>query len=86
MDSVESICKTDPFGNKRWFLKGKFHRIDGPALEYVDGEKHWYINGKLHRADGPAVDFPDGVKYWCLDYKQYSFEEWDRLRKMLWIL
>ena len=28
---------------------GKYHRIDGPAVEYTNGDKKWYINGKLHR-------------------------------------
>ena len=25
-------CKTDPNGNKRWYLNGKLHREDGPAV------------------------------------------------------
>jgi len=27
-------------------LNGKYHREDGPALEYADGYKAWYLNGK----------------------------------------
>lgn len=26
-----------PYGTKRWYLDGKLHREDGPAIEYVDG-------------------------------------------------
>jgi hypothetical protein len=25
---------------------GKYHREDGPAIEYGDGKKEWWINGK----------------------------------------
>ena len=31
---------------KRWLSAGVYHRTDGPALEYVNGNKHWYQNGK----------------------------------------
>lgn len=34
-----------PLGNKWWFLNGKLHRIDGPAIEYKNGDKLWYLNG-----------------------------------------
>jgi hypothetical protein len=32
-------------GSKEWFLNGKRHREDGPAVEYTDGAKYWYLNG-----------------------------------------
>ena len=41
----------------------KYHREDGPAIEWVDGDKDWYKHGKRHREDGPAVEC-DGVKRW----------------------
>lgn len=44
------------FGSKRWYLNGKIHREDGPAVEYDSGDKFWYKKGTLHREDGPAVD------------------------------
>jgi hypothetical protein len=49
---------------KWWFLNGKPHREDGPAVEFPDGEKQWFLNGLLHREDGPAVEFTDGDKVW----------------------
>jgi hypothetical protein len=52
----------DRFGNKFWKLNGKYHRLDGPAIEYVGGHKEWRIDGKLHRLDGPARVWPDGVE------------------------
>ena len=31
-------------GTKRWFLNGKLHREDGPAIEYPNGSKEWFLN------------------------------------------
>jgi hypothetical protein len=47
-----------------WWLNGKLHREDGPAVEKKSGTKAWYINGNLHREDGPAVIDETGNKYW----------------------
>ena len=45
----EPKCKVDGWGTKRWFLNGKFHREDGPAVEYADGDKQWYLHDeKVH--------------------------------------
>ena len=32
-------------GTKFWSLNGKYHREDGPAIEWYDGDKNWYLNG-----------------------------------------
>jgi hypothetical protein len=63
--------KNNQNGTKRWYLHGKFHREDGPAIEHSDGEKRWFLNDKLHREDGPAVEFADGRKYWFLHGKYH---------------
>ncbi len=52
-----------PSGEK-WYKEGKYHREDGPAIEWIDGSKFWYKNDKLHREDGPAREFPNGKKCW----------------------
>ena len=39
-------CKTNPNGNKYWYLNGKLHREDGPAYEHTNGDKLWYLNDK----------------------------------------
>ena len=44
----------------------KLHRVDGPAIEYTNGNKEWYFKGKLHRENGPAVERLNGDKYWSL--------------------
>ena len=36
----------DNGGTKRWYLNDEFHRTDGPAIEYIDGDKAWYLNGE----------------------------------------
>lgn len=46
---------------------GDFHRVDGPAIEYVDGGKFWYINGEFSRLDGPALEYADGEKRWYMN-------------------
>ena len=50
-----------------WFLNGKRHREDGPAIEYADGDKFWCKNGKYHREDGPACEYVNGDKYWYMN-------------------
>jgi len=55
-------------GIRRWRLpNGDFHRADGPAIEYPNGEKEWYINGKMHRKNGPA---------WIRKFRNYSTKRW----------
>jgi hypothetical protein len=61
---------------KSWYLNGRLHRTDGPAIERADGDKIWYLNGQLHRTDGPAVEYTDGTKVWFLNGREYSFDQW----------
>ena len=56
---------------KAWWLNGKLHREDGPAIEGAEGDKCWYLNGKLHREGGPAVEEADGYKSWFLNDKRH---------------
>jgi hypothetical protein len=57
---------------------GKLHRLDGPAVEWKNGNKSWYYNGKLHRTDGPAIDWYDGVfQRYHLNDITYSKEDWE---------
>ena len=53
---------------------GKFHRIDGPAIERADGRVEYWIDGKLHRLDGPAYEWPDGDKAWYIDGKFHRID------------
>ena len=53
--------------SKEWYLNGKLHREDGPAIERANGDKWWYLNGKIHREDGPAIERAYGDKEWYLN-------------------
>lgn len=60
-------------GFKEWRLKGKLHRVDGPASLSPNGKYEiWALNGKYHREYYPAIstsDNPPGYwqKEWWLD-------------------
>ena len=54
-------------GDKYWFLNGKRHRENGPAVEYANGGKCWFFNGKYHRENGPAIEYGNGDKSWWLN-------------------
>ena len=66
--------KVSDNGNKRWYVDGKLHRIDGPAIEYASGSKRWFLNGKRHRVDGPAIEWFDGTKYWFQNNKLHRID------------
>jgi hypothetical protein len=67
MDEELSIT-IDKYGTKYWRNeKRQIHRLDGPAVEYNNGDKEWYQNGSLHRLDGPAVIARGGFKQWYLN-------------------
>ena len=35
------------FSNRtEWYINGKLHREDGPAVEYANGYKGWWLNGE----------------------------------------
>jgi hypothetical protein len=58
--------------------ENKYHREEGPALEFADGTNEWRINGKIHREDGPAVIYSDGQKIWFIDDKQLTEKEFNK--------
>jgi len=59
-------------GTQEWYLNGKWHRDDGPAVIWAGGTQEWYKNGKNHREDGPAVIWADGTQHW------YKNDNWHR--------
>ncbi len=59
----------------RWYNdKEKFHRLDGPAVEWANGSKEWYVDGKRHRLDGPAFESAYGYKAWYVDGKLHRLD------------
>jgi hypothetical protein len=75
---IEYTVRVTADGTKYWYLTGKLHREDGPAVEYASGTKYWYLNGERHREDGPAIEYPSGDKYWRLNGKEVTEEEHKR--------
>ena len=75
---IEYTVKVYPNGSKSWWLNGKRHREDGPAIEWSNGDRAWFLNGKLHREDGPAVEWANGDKSWWLSSQQVTEEEHKR--------
>ena len=73
---MKTYIVKDDDGTKFWYLDGKRHREDGPAVEYADGSRYWYLSDKLHRTDGPAIEHTNGTKLWYLDDKEYTEVEW----------
>jgi len=39
-------CLINPIGDKAWLLNGKYHRDNGPAMEWSDGNNWWFLNGE----------------------------------------
>ena len=83
----EPVMTIDKKGTKEWKLKGKLHRLDGPAFVSVRG-KEWYRNGKLHRVDGPALELADGTKEWLQNGELHRLDgpaHIDRSRSTWWV-
>jgi hypothetical protein len=73
----------DEDGSKSWYLDGRLHRTDGPAIENADGSKTWWLNGFLHRTDGAACEWSDGDLWWYLNGEKYKFDEWLEINSYL---
>jgi hypothetical protein len=66
----ESTMTVDALGTKFWRnSNGDYHRVDGPAIEYVNGIKAWWVEGKYHRTDGPAIEWSGSHKEWWVNDK-----------------
>lgn len=78
IEILQTTCEVNSIGIKFWYLNGKLHRLDGPAIEIADGTKQWYLNDKKHRIDGPAVEMANGQKEWWIDGKKYTEEEFNK--------
>ncbi len=75
MSDPETRVEVNTDEPMRWFVNGRYHREDGPAIEDGNGSKWWYFDGKVHREDGPAFEGYDGSKFWCLNGKEVSWQD-----------
>jgi hypothetical protein len=80
----EPECFIDENGTKTWKLDGKYHRLDGPAIE-DSGYKAWCIDGRVHRLDGPAIEFYDGSKEWWINGIYYQTQQEHAIAAFLWM-
>jgi hypothetical protein len=55
--------------------QGQLHRLDGPAVEWWDGDKEWWLNGERHRGDGPSMIYSDTNTAWHFNGCEYTREE-----------
>jgi hypothetical protein len=60
--------------HKEYWFKGLRHRIEGPAIEYLDGDYEYWEEGRLHNLQGPAKCIDGVVEYW-IDGLQYLSED-----------
>ena len=67
--SITYQVKVDELGTQHWYLNGKRHREDGPAVIWPDRSQSWYLDGNLHREDGPAIVYAGGSQFWYLNGK-----------------
>jgi len=78
----EQYIYINKYGNKFYYKDREMtmhHRLDGPAIEWADGDKEWFVDGKLHRLDGPAYEDVDGNKKWFVDDKELTEEQFNAL-------
>ena len=68
----------DEMGNSFWYLNGKLHREDGPAMILNEGSKFWYLHGMRHREDGPAVEWSNQYKQWFINDVELTEEEFNQ--------
>jgi len=91
MDNSNSKISIDDYGTKTYTnLKEDLHRLDGPALEYANGDKFWYKEGRWHRENSPAIEWINGSKEWYKEGLCHRIdgpaEEWANGEKYWYIL
>ena len=79
-DHIKYEVKVYQCGHKEWYLNGKQHREDGPAVEYANGDKSWYLNGKCyteseHKAEMARRNNTCDGKTVVIDGKEYTLHE-----------
>jgi len=67
-----SKIEVDEFGTKRYFNdEGEHHRLDGPAVESLNGTKVWHINGNHHRNIDISIEYSNRTKFWHFKGKRH---------------
>jgi len=74
LTATHPIRVVDAIGSERWYLNGRLHRTDGPAVVHRGGHSEWWVHGRRHRTDGPAISYPDGAERWYLNGKLHRID------------
>ena len=83
-EALKYRVEVNSFGTRRYYnSNGEFHRIDGPAVEWTNGNKLWCQNGLKHRTDGPAIELTDGTKEWYINGVRLSEAEFNQAVELL---
>jgi len=65
----------DDDGNIYYYNENyRLHRLNGPAVEHIDGYKEYWVDGKRHRLDGPAIIYPNGTEEYWVDDKLHRLD------------
>ena len=75
-DELSCTVEITMFGPVYMDATGDYHRINGPAVKWPNGEC-WYYHGKRHRLGGPALIYSGGNQFWYIDDVQYSKEDYE---------
>lgn len=71
---MKNGMEADEYGTKRYYVNGKLHREDGPAIECINGDKIWCQRGQYHRIDGPAIELSNGINIWYYEDKRHRLD------------
>ena len=83
-EALKYRIDVDTHGTRRYYnCTGRYHRDEGPAVEYTNGTKYWYQNGLPHRIDGPAIEYKSGHKEWWLNGEELTEAEFNQRIKSL---
>ena len=73
--------------SKRWYNNELLlHRLNGPAIVYLNGTKYWCWKNRIHILDGPAIEFSCGEFEWYYQGRQIKCStqaEFDRYIRLL---
>jgi hypothetical protein len=63
------MIKKLSYGTEYYNEAGQKHRLDGPALEWSDGDQEWFRHDRRHRLDGPATiwNLTPPIKEWWIN-------------------
>lgn len=69
------VCRVFERSETRWYVNGKAHRKNAPAVINDNGMQQWWLNGQRHRLNGPAVygrQYKGGKSLWSDEYRVHG--------------